>query len=61
MRSTYTIQALVKFEIDIDAEDDDDAIEKSQGIAWKYWEDHGADLEIREVHPIKKEKHNASD
>ena len=58
MRSTYTIRALVRFEIDVDAEDEDDAMEKSQGIAWKYWEDHGADLEICDVQPIEPEKHH---
>jgi hypothetical protein len=64
MRSIYTIRAIVTYEIEVNAGDEDEAFEKASRVKWLYWQEipsKGSDMEIREVYPLEKEKHNASD
>lgn len=54
MRYEYTIKASVIYQIHITADDEDDAIEKAQGIVWSNWTETDAELFIDDIEPVQR-------
>jgi len=54
MRSYYTIQKVIVYEIRVMAEDDDDALEKALSVSFENWDRIETMAEIIDEEPIEK-------
>ena len=61
MRSQYTIQKTIVYEIRVMAEDDDDALEKALSVSFENWDRIETLAEIIDEEPVTMEPRHVDD